>query len=395
MINSSSVEGDVAAGFESVRALFDEQVAQVGAGGAAFAAVVEGRLVVDLWAGRAGSEPWRRETRGVLMSTTKGVTATAVALLIDRGELDVEAPVARYWPEFAAGGKAEITVAQLLSHSAGLVTIPGYEDLLSPDGEGWDRTEEIVRRLESAVPEWEPGSTHGYHALTIGWLVGELVRRIAGRSVGALIREEIAGPLGLELDLGTPPERQHLVAPPILPGSQAATPDESGFADPELWTRAILAVDGRSILDTAPEFFTNPTVLALELSGSNATATARATATLFGTLANGGERDGVRLLSPETIAAASAERRRGPDRIFGTETRWALGFACRVADPAVPASWWGPYDESFGATGYGGQIAFADPVSRVGVGFVRSELVETGPLGGQLVHALYECLDAT
>ena len=391
-----SVEGEVVAGFEAVKAVFAEQVAQVGAGGAAFAAVVDGRPVVDLWAGRAGKRPWRHETRCVLMSTTKGFGATAVARLIERGELDVEAPVARYWPEFAAAGKAEITVAQLLSHSAGLVTVPGYEDLLSPDGEGWDRTDEIVRRLAAAAPEWPPGSAHGYHGLTIGWLVGELVRRVAGVSVGTLIREEVAGPLKLELDLGTPPERQHLVAPLILPGDRAAVDADMDVADPELMARMFLTVDGRSILDTAPAFFGDPDCLQLELGGSNATGTARAVATLFGALANEGSCDGTRLLAPETVAAVTAEQRRGPDRMSGSEARWALGFALAVAPdadaPTPPA--WGPHDESFGANGYGGQIGFADPVSRVGVGFVRSELLAIDTLGPSLVRALYDCLEA-
>jgi hypothetical protein len=259
----------------------------VGAGGAAFTAYVGGRLVADLWAGRAGSQPWRRETRGVLMSTTKGVVA-----------------------------------------------------------------------------------------------------------VGTLIRTQITEPLGLELDLGTPAETQPLVAPLILPEGRAAI-DTGQFPDPELWAQALFTVDGRSILDTAPEFFGNPAVIGIELGASNATATARAVATLFGALANGGEHHGVRLLSPETIATATAERRRGLDRITGGESRWALGFALRAFDAKAPWTWWGPHDAAFGANGYGGQIGFADPVSGVGVGFVRSEIDESNPLGPRLVRELYACLEGS
>jgi CubicO group peptidase (beta-lactamase class C family) len=390
------VHGEFAAGFAAVRDVFAGETAELGGGGAAFAAVVDGDVVVDLWAGRSGPGPWRRETRGVLMSATKGVVATAVACLADRGALDIELPVATYWPEFAVAGKADISVAQLLSHSAGLVSVPGYEDLLSPDGAGWNQTAEIVHRLEAAAPAWPPGSAHGYHGLTFGWLVGELVRRVTGSTVGTIIRDEISTPLGLELDLGTLAHKQHLVAPVILPRPrpQTVVSADEEFVDRSLLSQMFLTVEGRSILDTADTFFADSGRLAIELPGSNATGTARALARLYGALSGGGCIDDARLLSPSAVEVFSAERMRGRDRMTGIEVRWALGFQLPVPPEFAPAGNWPPRHEAFGHDGYGGQFGFADPVTGAGVGFVRSELSGTSPLGPLLVTAFYECLES-
>ncbi len=390
--DAAMVTGTVAPGFEPVADAFGASIDEVGEGGAAFAAVLDNRSVVDLWAGRAGERPWAADTRAVLMSTTKGLVAVVLARLVERGELDVEAPVARYWPEFAAAGKAKVTVAQLLSHTAGLITVPGYEELMRPGGEGWDRTDEIVRRLAGATPRWTPGTAVGYHGITFGWLTGELVRRVTGRTTGALLREEVAGPLGLELDLGTPHERQQLVAPVVLPAAdEPVDPADEALFESPAWIDMILAVDGRNVLTEADAFFTAPAILALELGGSNATGTARALAALYGTLAAEGERDGVHILSPETIALFSAERISGTDQVLQGPHRYGLGFE-RPVDMPGGTFGWGPHDEAFGHGGHGGQIAFADPVSRVGVGFVRSHLSLTSPLGPRLVDALYHCV---
>jgi CubicO group peptidase (beta-lactamase class C family) len=393
-----AIGGEVAAGFKAVRARFAECVFEVGAGGAAFAAVVDGELVVDLWAGSAGANPWCRHTRGVLMSATKGVVSAAVACLVDRGELELDRPVAYYWPEFAAEGKAEVTVAQLLAHRAGVVTVPEYEQLLTPEGEGWDQTEEIAARLALAAPAWPPDSAFGYHGITFGWLVGEVVRRVTGRSVGTVVRELLAEPLGLELELGTPVERQGLVAPVILPGG--IRPPQPGtdelFDDPaSLASRMLLTVDGRSLLDTAPTFFANPRVLATELAGSNATGTARALATLYGALATARQLGPEALVSAATLGAFTAERSCGTDVIQAVPGRFGAGFALAMPPADGRAASWGPHQEAFGHPGYGGQAGFADPVDRIGVGFVRSSLSHTSPLASALVDALYRCLSTT
>lgn len=385
-----TVEGTVETGFEAVREVFISEGQYLGEGGAAFAVVRDGVPIVDLWAGRAGPGPWRSDTRAVLMSATKGIAATAVAILAERHELEVEAPVAHYWPAFAAAGKAEVTVAQLLSHTAGVITIPGYRDFIGAYGEGWERTDEILRRLESAQPEWPPGAANGYHGLTFGWLLGELVRRVSGVSLGTVVYEEIVRPLGLELDLGTPSEIQGKVAPVIVAGPPLASDAERArLGQPEsLFSKMILAVDGHCVLDAADRIFGDPARLAIELPGSNATGTARALAGLYGALAAPG-RASAALLAPATIERFAAERVRGPSRLTGAEERWGLGFARPTASAAETE--WPPRDEAFGHPGLGGQLGFADPVAGVGVGFVRSHLSSFG-VGNSLVSALYRCL---
>jgi CubicO group peptidase (beta-lactamase class C family) len=330
------------------------------------------------------------------MSATKGIASIAIARVVEQGLIDVDAPVARYWPEFATAGKADITVAQLLAHSAGVITIPGYEELLTPQGAGWDKTDEILRRLEHTAPEWTPGTDHGYHALTWGWLVNELVLRVTGISIGTILRTEIAQPLGLELDLGTPAEHQHLVAPVILPGPGAvalSAEQENMFAPDSLFSRALLTVDGASILSTADTFFADTERLAMELPSSNGTSTARSVATLYGALANGGQQRGVRVLDPATIDRFATEHLRGTDRVLLTDTRWALGFQRNIPSTSeTPDHAWGPHEETFGMVGYGGQMGFADPVRRLGVGMVRSQLSWDSLLGRRLVDTTYDCL---
>jgi CubicO group peptidase (beta-lactamase class C family) len=388
------VRGEVASGFDAVRDVFTTHLSEVGDGGAAFAAVADGELVVDLWAGSAGATPWSAHTRAVLMSATKGITAIAVARLAARGLLDVDAPVAAYWPEFAAAGKGAITVAQVLSHSAGVVTIPGHTDFIGPAGEGWERTDEIRRRLESASPVWLPGTAHGYHGLTFGWLVGEIVRRAAGVSAGNVIRDEIAGQLGLELELGTPIDRQDAVAPVIVAGPPLTTAAQAEqLMDPASpFARMILAVNGQSVLDAADVVFAKGRRLAIELPGSNATGTARALARLYGAVAAGGRHDGERIAPRAVIERFAAERARGPSWLTGEDERWGLGFQLPLPPGAGLPNEWGPHEEAFGHKGLGGQIGFADPISHVGVAMVRSHLSATSPLGGHLVEALYECL---
>jgi CubicO group peptidase (beta-lactamase class C family) len=385
------VRGSVAPGFEVVRDAFAAQLHDLGDGGAAFAAVIGGNVVVDLWAGCAGARAWSRETRAVIMSATKGVAATAVACVVDDGLIDVEAPVASYWPEFAGAGKSEVTVAQLLSHSAGLVTVPGYEELITPDGLGWGRTREIVSRLEAATPAWEPGTRHGYHGVTFGWLTGELVQRVTGTTVGRVVADRIAGPLDIELDLGTPSEIHDVVAPTVLPrGPSPLLAMRSEMPDADLFDRMMLTVDGRNIVDTADRFFAAPGILELELAAQNGTATARALAVMYGTLADEGRHggDGV-LLSPDTIAELARERMHGPDALTGIERQWGLGY--QLARPQL-APIWGASEGAFGHDGFGGQIGFADPKERLGVGFVRSHLAWTQSLGPELTKAVYSCL---
>ena len=204
------MDGWVHAGFEGVARLFRRQLRRT-TGGAAVAVYFRGDLVVDLWGGRrTEDEPWQRDTLAMCFSTTKGVASTALHLLADRGQIEYDAPVAAYWPQFAQGGKEHITVRHVLTHSAGLhrmrTLVDGAHRMLD-----W---EYMVAALEHAQPAYEPGSRHGYHALTYGWLVGELVRRVSGRPIAQFVNEELARPLDLDgLYVGCPPEQRGRVAP--------------------------------------------------------------------------------------------------------------------------------------------------------------------------------------
>ncbi len=264
---SIRIDGDVAGGFEHVREAFESGATDLGQGGGAFCAYVDGQKVIDLWGGeRSPGTPWERETRAVLMSSTKGAAALGMLLLADRGELDPERPVVYYWPEFGAERKDGIRVAELLDHSAGVVTLLEYANLLQWSGEGWGDVEEITRRLERTGPLWEPGTQHGYHALTCGWLWGELVRRLTGSSLGEFFRKEIALPLGLELEIGTSPDTPvaHITGFDL----DALPPDTRELVEPLMVSardpdtvagQAFMARDGVGVLDTLAELMNNPT----------------------------------------------------------------------------------------------------------------------------------------
>ena len=225
-----------------------ERRADLGGGGGAFCAYVDGECVVDVWAGAAApGRAWERDTRAVVMSSTKGLTALCAHLLEDRGELDLDAPVTRYWPEFGCLGKEPTTVRQLLSHQSGAIGLPGSDDLLSWDGRGWSDTVAIAAGVARGAPAWEPGTRHGYHGVTFGWLVGELVRRISGTSLGTFFEAEVARPLGVagSVSIGTPPAELGSVATVmefgVKPGKQSAL----RTIDPD-------SKSGRSVLAGAP-----------------------------------------------------------------------------------------------------------------------------------------------
>ena len=205
----SDIEGQVTPGFEPVVDTFEENFAKRGEVGAEFCAYVGGERVVNIWAGMATPDrPWTADTLVFVFSVTKGPTALVAQILADRGQMDLDAPVAAYWPEFAAQGKDRVLVSQLLNHTVGLPSFPDYWDLVSFDrAEGWHRDEEIAARLAAAPLIWEPGTRVGYHSITYGWFVGELVRRIDGRTLGAFFADEVADPLGLDFWIGLPVEQ--------------------------------------------------------------------------------------------------------------------------------------------------------------------------------------------
>lgn len=402
------VKGFVAPGFEPVaRVLAEgasvtvrerERRADLGDGGGAFCAFVDGECVVDIWAGSAGPDrPWERDTRAVIMSSTKGMTTLCAHLLEDRGELDLESPVVRYWPEFGCLGKEPTTVRQLLSHQVGAIGVPGSDDILSWDGRGWDDAVAIAAAVAAGAPAWEPGTRHGYHGVTFGWLVGELVRRLTGTSLGSFFDAEVARRLDVACSIGTPSSELGSVATvmefPVKPGQESALRQ----VDPESKSgRSVLAgAHGSLFADELGQprfagFMNTPAVLRAEIGALGATATARGLARVYAALATGEE-----LVSRASVERFGTEQVCGRDAVMGVPTRWAVGYSLEppALVPGVPPMH-GPNDGAFGHMGAGGQVGFADPTSRVGCGFVRNHLENQSlPLmGACLVDVLYSCL---
>ncbi|CAL9445100.1 hypothetical protein SUDANB58_02334 [Streptomyces sp. enrichment culture] len=392
-----AVDGTVAEGFEPVRDAFAGNFAALGDRGAAVAVYRDGRKVVDLWGGTKhvdgtdGGEPWERGTAQVVRSATKGVAAAVLLLLHQRGELDLDAPVGHYWPEFKAHGKERVLVRHVLNHRAGL---PVLDRPLTP-GEALDpaRGPEAVA---AQAPVWEPGADHGYHALTYGWMVDGLVRRVTGRGTGEWIASEIAAPLGLELWLGLPQAeagrvgRAGPVEGPEPSGGLRLRPRRAvteAYEDPASLTRRAFAA-----ITPFPDQ-NDPAYRAAALPAANGIATAdglaRFYAALIGEVEGAGRAGGGRLFDPATAALARAEESAGPDRVLVVGTRFGLGYMLHgSASPFLSPA-------SFGHPGRGGALGFADPESGVAFGYVTNGLRKTvtaDPRAQALVRAVREAL---
>jgi CubicO group peptidase (beta-lactamase class C family) len=363
-----------------VRDAFSTNFAEHGEVGAACCVYHDGRPVVDIWGGVADpatGRPWADDTVVLTYSCTKGVTAVCANLLIDRGELDPDAPVARYWPEFDAAGKSEIPVRWLLSHQAGLAVVEG--DFTLDDVLAWDP---IVTALAAQAPSWEPGSAHGYHLRSFGWLVGELIRRVSGRRVGRFLAEEVAGPLGLDFWIGLPEAEEARVAP-VVPAAAMVDPSVLWEVLP---AEAVSAITGPSNLFHYDERWNQRPLHAAEMPSSNGIGEARALARLYA--ATIGAVDGVRLLRPDTVDAARTPQARGRDRILQVETGYGLGFMVR------PSLALGTPETAFGHPGAGGSLAFADPAAGIALGYVMNRLRFDldDPRARSLTAAAYESL---
>jgi CubicO group peptidase (beta-lactamase class C family) len=402
----------VAPGFEQVGELFTRHLDALGVGGGAFCAYVDGAPVVDVWGGNAGPDRrWVEDTLTVIMSSTKGLSTMCVQLLVDRGLIDVDEPVATYWPEFAQAGKAGVLVRHVLTHTAGVLSWPGANAQLQWDGTGWDDHAAIASGLAAVAPAWEPGTRQGYHALSYGWLTGELVRRVSGVSIGTFWRREIAEPMGIDAWIGTPPEQQSRVADltdGLLDDLPRALRPMLGVAqrrlrDPRTLNGQAYLGDGTtSVMDHADSLFTSPKFLAHELPGGNGTATARALARAYGILAMGGELDGRRVWSPEVVERFARVAVSMPDqmmvevalpglrRLLSAPVDRSLGY---LVNPKTPGQGrrFGPSRTAFGHDGAGGQIAFADRSARISVGFVRNQLSSSPKASNRLIEALYRC----
>lgn len=377
---NGAVAGTAAAGYEGVREAFTANFAERGEVGAAVCVYVDGCPVVDLWGGHADATngtAWTRDTVVPFFSATKGITAVCVSLLVQRGLLDPEAPVASLWPEFAAAGKGAITVGDVCAHRAGLPYVEGEWTL--PEALTW---EPMVDALAAQAPVWEPGTTHGYHMRTYGWLVGEIVRRAdpAGRTPGPFLRDEIAGPLGLDCWIGLPETEEWRVAR-LVPPRDSLRDALAAFGDDLLLARVFSNPGGHFDYD---DMWNTRELHAAELPSSSGIGDARSLARMYAACT--GEVDGVRLLDDATLAAAAVTRSVGRDEVLMTSNRFGLGFMLGASFGAANPR------TAVGHAGAGGALAFADPESRIAFAYVMNDLRfdPTGdPRSEELVRAVY------
>jgi CubicO group peptidase (beta-lactamase class C family) len=355
--------------------------------GAAVAIAVEGRLVVDIWAGwsdQARTRRWERDTLVDVFSVGKAMAALCVLILVERGQVELEAPVSRYWPEFATAGKDAVTVRMLLGHRAGLPAI--RRPLPRGAAYDWDR---MAASLAEEEPWWEPGSRHGYHVNTFGFLAGELVRRLSGEGFGAFFRREVASRLGADFHFGIGPDEDGRVAEysfSSLSVDGAREPDKGGMSDREfLLRRAYLNPPGISGVGTV----NTRDWRAAQIPSANGHATARAVARIYSALARGGSVDGMRLLSGEMVELARTEVSSGTDFVLGRPSRFGLGF--QLSQPERPL---GPNGGAFGHFGAGGTLGFADPEAGLAFGYVmnRSGPRWQNPRNRALIDAVYQAL---
>ena len=383
----SEVHGEVASGFERVKDAFAANFEENGDVGAACSVYHHGEKVVDLWGGVAeeqSGKPWVEDTIVPVASSTKGATAVCANLLAQRGELDVDAPVAKYWPEFAAGGKQDVPVKYLLSHRVGLPVLD--TPLSMKDYLAW---EPPIKAIASQTPKWEPGTAHGYHAMSYGWLVGEVVRRVSGKSLGTFFAEEVAGPLGLNFWIGLPESEDHRVSQMI----------ELSLEDPTLVPKGQRAKEMLEAATTPKSYLTQEQTTepfdmssrefrAAELPAGNGITDARSLARMYASLIGDGV-DGVRILNDETIKRASTEQCNDNDEVMGIRTRFGLGFYLYV-DGANMIQ-----EGAFGHGGAGGSIGFADPKADIGFAYVMNKMQMVGdddPRTVSLAQAVHDSI---
>ncbi|MCU1497225.1 MAG: esterase [Acidimicrobiales bacterium] len=379
------VHGTVAEGFEKVADVFAANFRERGEVGAACAVRVGGEQVVDLWAGVADpatGRAYEADTLQLVFSSTKGVVAAAAHLLAQQGRLDLDAPVATYWPEFAQAGKADIAVRSLLDHSAGLV---GLDEMLSVEELcDWDT---VVARLAAQAPLWEPGTASGYHAITFGHLVGEVVRRVSGQDIATFVREQVAGPVGAELHIGVPAEDLDRVAPLLdFVGGVGVTGTE-----PDPTIAAILtpgSMTNKAFL-VAPVYITSfnePQLLQAQIPGANGCTSARSLARIYGAMV--AAVDGVRLLDAAQVDDARRGRGAGTDRVMLFDHEFGSGYWL----PMATAPMLGP--GSFGHAGLGGSIGCALPERETGFAYVMNQCVANvngDPRSQALLEAVLAC----
>jgi len=371
------VHGICRPGFESVREAFVANFEQGLDVGASVAVTRDGEFTVDLWAGDADAKgtPWAEDTIVNVYSTTKTMAATCVLMLADRGEVDLYAPVAEYWPEFAQNGKEGVLVCHVMSHSAGL---SGFEQPTPADLYDW---EDIVGRLAAQAPWWEPGTKSGYHAVTQGFLQGEIVRRVTGRSIGTFFREEVAEPLGADFHIGLDPAHDKRVGELIPPTTALG----AGALDP----KSIMArtFEGPKLDATEPR---TRAWRQAEIPAAGGIGNARSVARVHSALACGGSVDGTTIMSEAGVERVLDEQTRGTDMVLGMPVVFGMGFG--LSDPTFPIS---PNSRAFFWGGWGGSLAVIDLEARASIAYVMNRMEANllgDPRGANLTKAAFQSL---
>lgn len=356
-IAGQDIHGHCAKGFEPVRAAFANNFASQNEIGASVCVVRHGEVMVDLWGGHADAartKPWTRNTLANVWSTTKGMGALVAGLLVERGLMAYAEKVSKYWPEFAANGKGDITIGQMLSHQAGLCgpSVPTTIEEMCDHAL-------MAERLAAQAPLWTPGSRSGYHALTVGILLGELVARITGKSIGTYFNEEVATPFGVDFFIGLP-QSEDVRAAEMVPAKTSNMLDTS-----KLNISQMVAMGNPPLNAAIPNqrFWR-----AAELSSANGQGTAASIARVYGALASGGQIEGKDLVLPSTIQAMTAMQIEGVDEVLSIPTRWSAGFILNVG------GLFGPNDAAFGHTGWGGSFGMADPKTGLAVAYIMNQM---------------------
>lgn len=395
-VDDSLIQGRVAPGFEEVATEFKRNFTQRGELGAACAIYHQGDLVVDLWGGYRDHKkrcPWQEDTMLLMFSVTKGLTAMCLALAHSRGWLDYDERVVAYWPEFGQQGKEQVTVRQLLSHQAGLCVLDTPLDVAQLADLDF-----LAAVLASQRPAWEPGTRHGYHAVTLGWYAGELIRRVdpQGRSLGRFLQDELARPLGLEFYVGLPQE---------VPEGRIATLVSSHPIQvllhlnqlPRPLRKALFKRDSLSFRAftnprLGPEEYNGRAVRSIEMPASNGIGQVRSVAKAYSIFATGGQALDLKQETVQALEEPAISPTLGSfDEILKVETAYSLGFL-----RPSPHARFGSSQSAYGASGAGGSFAFADPESGVGFAYAMSKLgyhLRNDPREKALQHAFYRCLE--
>lgn len=390
MASNPTIHGFCHPQFSAVRRLFMENYLHSGEVGSSVSLCLHGEPVVNLWAGHTSwtrLQRWKEDTLVNIFSGTKGITAICALMLVDRGLLDLDAPVAQYWPAFGQKGKEHIPVKWILDHKAGVTGV--RKRLL---GRSLYRWKTMSNALAAQEPWWEPGTMHGYHALSYGWILGEVIKRITGKTVGQFVADEIAFPLGIDLHIGLDKKEHQRIASIILPLGIPEAVD----------TWRLIGSCVSNPLGVTTSAMLNPTTIATgvnssqwrsgELPAANAHCTALALAKLYGVLACGGSHNGRQLMSSDTLQYAIEESSFGHDYVLKMDTRFSMGF---MLNQKSKAGRFGPGKRSFGHNGAGGSFAFADPDVGLSYGYVMNRMgsyLLMDPRSQRLIDAAYDCL---